>query len=347
MKNAIIYYYNLKTNEVHQNANYYWFKVSEKMYYLYKTENNNIDELLEIVNILLKNNIRIHIPIYNQQKSLLTNINGINYILFEIIVNSKEPIILNDIYEINKIVIDSKERKKASWYDLWSEKIDYLELQISEFGKEYPLLRKSFPYFCGLAETAIQLLDIIDVKEYRISHRYISKDEHLEEFLNPLNMTIDLKTRDLSEYLKSNYNHLTGIEDITYIIKKFNLSNEEIKLLFARTLFPNYYFNMFEEIIAGEKEEKYINKYIENANTLEYLLKVFYSYIKKIVEIPTIDYLEYYLCLLLLVLLLLLPLIIHLLKLNLAFHILHRHLAFLHRQYYFHILQILYSRLHS
>lgn len=293
MKNAIIYYYNLKTNEVHQNAYYYWFKVSEKMYYLYKMENNNIDELLEIVNILLKNNIKIHIPVYNQQKSLLTNINGINYILFEITVNSKEPIILNDIYEINKIIIDSKEHKKTSWYDLWTEKIDYLELQISEFGKEYPLLRKSFPYFCGLAETAIQLLDIIDVKEYRISHRYISKDEHLEEFLNPLNMTIDLKTRDLSEYLKSNYNHLTGIDDITYIIKKFNLSNEEIKLLFARTLFPNYYFNMFEEIIAGEKEEKYINKYIENANTLEYLLKVFYSYIKKIVEIPTIDYLEY------------------------------------------------------
>ena len=134
---------------------------------------------------------------------------------------------------------------------------------------------------------------IIDVKEYRINHRYIKKDEHLEEFLNPLNMTIDLKTRDLSEYLKTNYNHLTSVDDINYIIKKFNLNNEEIKLLFARTLFPNYYFNVFEEIIAGDKEEKYINKYIENANGIEYLLKILYSYIKKIVEIPTIDYLEY------------------------------------------------------
>lgn len=293
MKNAIIYYYNLKVTEVHQNANHYWFKVNNKLYYMYKIENINIEEMIKIINILIKNNIKIHIPIYNQQKSLLTNINGINYILFEIIINSKEPIILNDIYEINKIVIDSKDLKKISWYDLWTEKIDYLELQISEFGKEYPLLRKSFPYFCGLAESAIQLLDIINVNEYRICHKYITKDEHLEDFLNPLNMIIDLKVRDISEYLKYNYNHLLNVYDIGCIIKKFNLNNEEIKLLFARTLFPNYYFNTFEEIIAGEKDEKSINKYIENADRNEYFLKIFYSYIKKIVEIPTIDYLEH------------------------------------------------------
>lgn len=293
MKNAIIYYYNLKVTEVHQNANHYWFKVNNKLYYMYKIENINIEEMIKIINILIKNNIKIHIPIYNQQKSLLTNINGINYILFEIIINSKEPIILNDIYEINKIIIDSKDLKKISWYDLWTEKIDYLELQISEFGKEYPLLRKSFPYFCGLAESAIQLLDIINVNEYRICHKYITKDEYLEDFLNPLNMIIDLKVRDISEYLKYNYNHLLNVYDIEYIIKKFNLNNEEIKLLFARTLFPNYYFNTFEEIIAGEKDEKSINKYIENADRNEYFLKIFYSYIKKIVEIPTIDYLEH------------------------------------------------------
>ena len=83
------------------------------------------------------------------------------------------------------------------------------------------------------------------------------------------------------------------IEDINYIIKKFNLNKEEVKLLFARTLFPNYYFNTFEEIIAGEKKENSISKYIDNVEKNEYLLKTFYSYIKTIVEFPTIDYLEY------------------------------------------------------
>lgn len=293
MKNAIIYYYNLKPEEVHQNTSYHWFKIENKTYYLYKTSNNNIEEMLEIVNELIKNGIKCHLPIINKQKSFLTNINGINFILFEIQINSKEHIILNDIYEINKIKIEKKEIKRETWYTLWTNKIDYLELQISEFGKEYPLLRKSFPYFCGLAETAIQLLEIIDVKEYTINHKYILKDEKLEDFLNPLYMVIDLKTRDISEYLKANVHHITSIEDIKYIIKKFNLNKEEVKLLFARTLFPNYYFNTFEEIIAGEKKENYISIYIDNVEKNEYLLKIFYSYIKTIVEFPTIDYLEY------------------------------------------------------
>lgn len=293
MKNAIIYYYNLKPEEIHQNVSYYWFKIENKTYHLYKTNNNNIEEMLKIVNELIKNGINCHLPIINKQKSFLTNINGINFILFEIQINSKEHIILNDIYEINKIKIEKNEVKRETWYTLWTNKIDYLELQISEFGKEYPLLRKSFPYFCGLAETAIQLLEIIDVKEYTINHKYILKDEKLEDFLNPLEMIIDLKTRDISEYLKTNIHHITGIEDINYIIKKFNLNKEEVKLLFARTLFPNYYFNTFEEIIAGEKKENSISKYIDNVEKNEYLLKIFYSYIKTIVEFPTIDYLEY------------------------------------------------------
>lgn len=293
MKNAIIYFYNLKINEVHQNKKYYWFEIDKQIYHLYKTENNNIDELIQIVNYLVSNNIKCHLPVSNNQNTIITNINGINYILFKIQIRSKESIIINDLLKINNIKIDYKEIKRPSWYDLWTNKIDYLELQISEFGKKYPELRKSFPYFCGLAETAIQLLEIIKVDEYKIEHKNIEKDEKLEDFLNPLNMIIDLKTRDIAEYLKTNYNHISSIEDIKYIIKYFKLNNEEIKLLFARTLFPNYYFNTFEEIIAEEKEEKSINQYIDEVEKKEHLLKIFYSFIKQTIDFPIIEYLEH------------------------------------------------------
>lgn len=290
MKNAIIYYYDLKINEVHQNPNYYWFFLNNELYHLYKDENTNIDELISIVNMLLENNIKCHLPILNKQNNILTNINGINYILFKIQIASKEPIILNDLYIINKI--KTNKQNKITWYDLWTEKIDYLELQISEFGKKYPNLRKSFPYFCGLAETAIQLLENINVNEYTINHKQIIKDEKLIDFLNPLNMIIDLKPRDIAEYLKTNLNHISSIEDIKYIIKKFNLNNEEIKLLFTRVLFPNYYFNTFEEIIAEDAPEENINIYIEAIEKKEYLLKIFYSFVKSITDLPTINYLE-------------------------------------------------------
>lgn len=291
MKNAIIYYYDLKINEVHQNPNYYWFSLNNELYHLYKDENTNVDELISIVNMLLENNIKCHLPILNKQNNILTNINGINYILFKIQISSKEPIILNDLYIINKI--KTNKQNKTTWYDLWTEKIDYLELQISEFGKKYPNLRKSFPYFCGLAETAIQLLENINVNEYTINHKQIIKDEKLIDFLNPLNMIIDLKPRDIAEYLKTNYNHISSIEDIKYIIKKFKLNNEEIKLLFARVLFPNYYFNTFEEIIAEDAPEENINIYIEAIEKKEYLLKIFYSFVKSITDLPTINYLEH------------------------------------------------------
>lgn len=291
MKNAIIYYYNLKIKEVHQNKEYYWFEIDNQTYHLYKANNTNINELLEIVNYLTNNKIKCHIPILNNQNTIITTINEINYILFKLQIKSKDPIIINDILKLNKI--KTIKPNKPTWYELWTNKIDYLELQISEFGIKYPKLRKSFPYFCGLAETAIQLLEIINTNEYTINHKIIKKDEKLEEFLNPLNMTIDLKTRDLAEYLKTNYNHISNIEDIKYIIKIFKLNSEEIKLLFARTLFPNYYFNIFEEIIAGEKEENSINKYIDEVEKKERLLKTFYKLIKTIVEFPIIDYLEH------------------------------------------------------
>jgi len=86
--------------------------------------------------------------------------------LLEIKQSSKEHIIINDIHEFYKINNIKKPDNKKDWYTLWTSKIDYLEIQLSEFGKKYPLLRKSFPYFCGLAENAIQLLEKINVTDY-------------------------------------------------------------------------------------------------------------------------------------------------------------------------------------
>jgi len=292
MKNAIMYYYNIKIEEVHQNKKCYWFYYNQKLYELHKIQNINIEELIEIVNLLLKNNIDCHIPQMNIQKTYTTLINNEIYMLLEIKQSSKEHIIINDIHEFYKINNIKKPDNKKDWYTLWTSKIDYLEIQLSEFGKKYPLLRKSFPYFCGLAENAIQLLEKINVTEYKINHYRIKNDEEIIEFFNPLNMTIDLKTRDISEYIKNNKNHINNIEEIKYIINKFNLNNEEIKLLFVRTMFPNYYFDTFEEIIAQEKDEQEIIKYIENIESNEHLLINIYKYIREIGIIPNIEWLN-------------------------------------------------------
>lgn len=292
MKNAITYYYNIKIEEVHQNQKCYWFNYNQKLYELYKVQTINVKELLEIVNLLLKNRIPCHIPQMNILKSYTTLINNETYILLQINEKSKEHIIFNDIYSLYKISDIKKPENKKDWYTLWTSKIDYLELQLTEFGKKYPLLRKSFPYFCGLAENAIQLLEKINVTEYKINHYRIQNDEKLIDFFNPLNMLIDLKTRDISEYIKNNRKHINNINDIKYIIAKFKLNNEEIKLLFARIMFPNYYFDTFEEIIAQEKDEQEIIIHINNIESIEHLLKSIYKYIREITQIPNIEWLN-------------------------------------------------------
>ena len=198
-----------------------------------------------------------------------------------------------DLTAIYKSLEDlKKDENKNDWYTLWTSKIDYLELQITEFGKKYPLLRRSFPYFCGLAENAIQLLEKTNVTEYRINHYRIKKDEKMIDFLNPLNMCIDLKTRDISEYIKNNIIHINDIEEIDYIIEKFKLNKEELRLMFARIMFPNYYFDTFEEIIAQEKDEHEITKHIERVESNEHLLKILYKHIKQKANLPNIEWLN-------------------------------------------------------
>lgn len=292
MKNAIMYYYNIKLEEVHQNQKCYWFNYEQKLYEFYKFQTINIQELIDLINILLKNNVPCHIPQMNIHKTYTTIINNENYILLEVNEKSKEHIILNDIYELYKISDIKKPENRKDWYTLWTSKIDYLELQLTEFGKKYPLLRKSFPYFCGLAENAIQLLEKVNVTEYKINHYRIKKDEKLIDFFNPLNMFIDLKTRDISEYIKNNKNHISSIEEIKYIINKFKLNSEDIKLLFARVMFPNYYFDTFEEIIAKEKDEQAIIKHIESIESNEHLLKIIYKCVRELTQLPNIDWLS-------------------------------------------------------
>ena len=95
--------------------------------------------------------------------------------------------------------------KKKNWTKIWSDKNDYLEFQISELGKKHPIIRESFSYYIGLAETAIALTNEVQNNEitYVYSHKRINRDDTLLEFYNPLNITVDARVRDIAEYLKS------------------------------------------------------------------------------------------------------------------------------------------------
>ena len=89
------------------------------------------------------------------------------------------------------------------WKQLWSNKVDYFEYQITQVGKKYPLIRESFSYYIGVVEAGICLLNNSKKLRCSVAHKRITKNEDLFEFYNPTNYILDTRVRDLSEYFKT------------------------------------------------------------------------------------------------------------------------------------------------
>lgn len=183
---------------------------------------------------------------------------------------------------------------KCNWYNLWCRKIDYYEYQMEEFKKKYPILYESFPYYCGLTENAISLINNIDSEiDLFISHKRLYKNENNIDFYNPVNLILDSKVRDICEYLKNcffyDYNPLINIKN--YVDYNINNSDEAI-LFLSRMLYPSYYFDMYDEIIKGNKSEISILDICNKSSNYEKLLVEVYNYLLLKYIIPEIEWLK-------------------------------------------------------
>ena len=281
MKNTINYYYNLNINTIHQKEKNYYFKVDNKNYLLLKYD--NFEELDDIYKLgsYLNQFLPFHEIILNINEEIITKINNNNYILLQIFINDK--INLNKIIELNNINIpfNFPKLRRDDWSLLWTEKIDYLEYQLSQIGRKYPLIRDSFNYYIGLAENAIILVNNTDKKDVvlSLSHRRISDSSF--ELYNPLNIVIDVRIRDICEYFKYRFFHNIDIRQELELFLNYNhLNINEGKLFLARMLFPTYYFDIYEKIINNEIDESEIKKIIIKADSYEKILKQIYYHFK-------------------------------------------------------------------
>lgn len=298
MKNALNYYYNLYPTSIHQVNNSYKCYVNNQEYLLipYSGDIKIINKLYELNNYLYKINIPCHQIIQNNNGQILTIINNINYILLKIFVKNR-TININDILLFSKAYIDSKqyfELIKDDWYQLWSKKIDYFEYQVSQFGIRYPVIRESINYYIGIAENSISLFINTESNKERqlvISHKRIKNNEGVTELYNPLNFVIDNRVRDLSEYIKEKFFYYKyTIDDAKNDIFKFNLTNYQYNLLFIRLLFPSYYFDCYEQVLLGNKNEDDLTKIISKNEQYLIFLRNLYFILKKFVNIPDIEW---------------------------------------------------------
>lgn len=292
MKNAINYYYNIYINDLVKSNDDYHFYFDSNEYRLI-IFNRPYDDIKPIYNLnieMLKRGISVHSIILNKQNQIITMINNKPYILLKLSNNNRSKVNLNDIRYIQNGTYNikyDKELIRFHWIQMWSDKIDYYEYQISQLGKKYPILCDSLSYYIGLGENAISYLSNsmkkinVDSKIV-VSHKRVIINKGSYDFYNPINYVIDSRIRDLCEYIKNSFfNDELNMQEIKTFISNSYLTNYEYILLFSRLLFPTYYFDIYDEIINNNLDEKIIIKIIDKNREYEKFLNDIYYFIVK------------------------------------------------------------------
>lgn len=296
MKNIIEFYYNIKIEELQNKNDIYFFYIKniELIFKPYYNNSNTIQDIYKLNNYLV-HAIQVDKIILNKYNSPLTIIDNIPYIL--LIKNKNTNITLADISNISKInPIQIKSLERNNWETLWSNKIDYYEIQIIENKKKYPLIRESFDYFVGLAENAISYL--VNTKKELTPTIYdkkvISHNNLFNSIYDPDNIILDHKARDIAEYIKISYfkKNYQIFKELDQYFKNNYYSMYGIRVLFSRILYPSFYFELYDNIINEKKEEKELNKIINKIDDYEIYLYNIYLYLRKYYDIPSIDWLE-------------------------------------------------------
>lgn len=291
MKNYINYYYNLSVSDLRKRDNKYFFEI-DNFKYEFSPYQQNIEALLKTYLTIISSNRYTHEIIYNKDNSIFTLYENVPYVLIKKNYTSSESI---DLKTITNYDIALNINYTLNWKNLWQQKMDYYEYQVKEIGSRYKNIKESFPYYLGLSELAISIINFINIREVSpyISHKRIIYKETYDTFLNPLNIIVDTRVRDIAEYLKINciYGNLNIIEVLQYI-DVLNLNKSEALLLLSRLIYPSYYFDIYDRIIKGEIDNTKIDFYIEKNVCYETFLKSLYKRLKFKYNIPIIDWFE-------------------------------------------------------
>ena len=300
MKNNIMYYYNIRIDNITQNNNNYYFTINNDNYCftIYTRDIKESNEIYKLNKYMLSSNILVHEIIPNKDNYVVTIINNIPYILYKIYINKNKKLTINELtylsnytYQVDKILT------RNNWNILWSNKIDYFEYQINKMGKKYPILVDTFEYFTGLAENAISYVKYTTLETQIetsdnpvISHRKINNTT--QSLYNPLNIILDHKSRDIAEYIKLSFlNKNTNIyQELDSYFSNNYYSEYGLRLLYARIIYPSFYFDMYEQIIQGLRKESDLLNIVTLLDDYELYLKEMYYYLKKYHNIPEIDW---------------------------------------------------------
>lgn len=305
MKETINYYYNLDIDELEEMDGKYHFVLNRRDYFFvfYNRLSDELEDIIECSKEMKARGFDCHDIILNRNGSVLTKVSEYDYILFAV-SNLKEEYDIVNITEISKKLVLSNYHSKLyrnNWGELWSKKVDYFEYQISELGIDKKVILDSFSYYIGLAENAISyvnktnsmfLKSIYD--KITLSHRRIFYPNIKLNYMNPLSFVFDLEVRDVAEYIKALFfsdSDIDAFEELVLYLKINKLTLYSYQMLYARLLYPSYYFDLYEEVMNKEICEECLLKVIQKVDNYELFLKKTYLEISKYANIEKVDWL--------------------------------------------------------
>lgn len=301
MKNAINYFYHLNPDNIHKNNNLIYF-MDNGYYYVFRVFNEDVSILNMVSDIsskMYQNGIYIHQIIANINGEYITNIDGINYVLVRSKDAMERTITINDIIEFHeKVKYIDVSHEKINWSDLWSKKIDYFEYQVNQFGIKYPIIRKSFNYFIGMAENGISAYNDygLEYTKYFIVHKRLLTSSKLYDLYDPFNLIYDVKSRDFSEYIKNYFFSNNENNDAFLVFENniglFNFNSYELLLFYIRLLYPSFYFDVYEKIVENGEEESKLDIIIDNIEKYEIFLKEITLFLEKYITLPNIEWIK-------------------------------------------------------
>lgn len=302
MKQFLLVFYQLEIENITPHKDNYLFSIKDTQYILcyYDRDLKDIEHLNSLTKECQDQNIFLHEIVFNIKNAPITMNpeNRQNYILFKINLNQNKKTTLGEISFLSNQKIKPRPAiTRDNWTKLWENRNDYLEYQINQMGKKYPILVESFNYFIGLSENAISYINhtIQELKptpfdEKVLSHRKINNT--IESLYNPLNLIIDYKVRDLAEYIKLsffNQNPNIFLELKQYLSQNY-ISEFGMRLLFGRVLYPSFYFEMYENAIISKEEEKSLLNLISQINSYEEYLKNIFFFLRQYYNIPEVHW---------------------------------------------------------
>ena len=303
MKSLIKYYFNFDIANIRLINNDYYFLYNgiEYVFLCVDIEKYDMNNIFRFNMQLLNYNSLFHQIILNKDNMITTIVGNNHYVLLKININGNKQIGINDI--LNFMIPISMENKLLSnanqfdWINLWRSKIDYFEYYTNSIDTKNIFLNELINYYIGLGENAISYIEDtlvnFKVSNLVVSHRRIDCNYTLLDLYNPLNVTIDHVTRDISEYFKSLFiNKKYDLNDLDRYFSMFIFAEWEYRLLFGRMLFPSFFFDNYELYVKNKLEEKKMLDIVNRVGEYEKFLKKMYLLISEKYSIPEVRWLK-------------------------------------------------------